>query len=276
MEHSFDIDIAKEYGVNCAILLKYIWFWIEKNKANGKHEYEGKFWTYNSVKAFEELFPYMSGKAIRTALQKLEDDGLIETGQFNEKSYDRTKWYCITPKGQMHLSKRANGSSQKGKPIPDIYTVNNNVSVSNTYSFSNNSNVNNLRYILNNNLHSDTDYLKDNKNLYESIKEWMIYKDNKKPYSTNHYDTEMGIKKLLTSIIEHSKEYGVSEVIKTIDKSISNNYQGIIWSDLEKRGKKKTVSNAEKPIRSKPTPKPKPEDDGRLPMEEYMKLNPNI
>ena len=36
MEHSFNIELAKEYGILEAILLKNIWFWIEKNRANEK------------------------------------------------------------------------------------------------------------------------------------------------------------------------------------------------------------------------------------------------
>ena len=112
-----------------------------------------------------------------------------------------------------------------------------------SYSYSNNSNYKNLLYILNNNIHKDTQYLKDNMNLFNSIKEWMNYKDNKKPKSNNHYDTEMGICKLLSKIIKYSKEYGVHEVIDTIDESISNNYQGIVWSKLES-GKAKPKKEA--------------------------------
>lgn len=122
MQHSFDVDIATEYGVNCAILLNHIWFWCEKNRANEKHNIDGKYWTYNSVRAFEELFPYMGAKAIRNALKKLEDEGLVESGCFNEEVYDRTKWYAITPKGYTHLSKGQMTFTQKGEPIPDINT----------------------------------------------------------------------------------------------------------------------------------------------------------
>lgn len=127
MEHSFDIDIAMRFGIPCAIILRHIYFWVEKNRANEKHFYDGQYWTYNSVKAFEEQFPYLSDKQIRTALSKLEEEGLIVVGNYNQSSYDRTKWYAVTDKGfaillkgQMHLPKRANGDSQKGEPIPDI------------------------------------------------------------------------------------------------------------------------------------------------------------
>lgn len=131
MEHSFDIDVAKEIGVSGAILLKNIYFWVRKNEANNKHFADGSYWTYNSVKAFNDLFPYLTEKQIRNTLTKLEEDGFIITGNYNKSSYDRTKWYSITEKGtclllkgQMELTKKENENVQKGKPIPDINTNN--------------------------------------------------------------------------------------------------------------------------------------------------------
>ena len=127
MEHSFDIDIAKEYGIPAAILLKHIYYWVEKNRVNEKHCINGEYWTYCSVKAFGELFPYMSAKVIRNGLTKLEDGGVIKTGCFNTQVYDRTKWYTLTPmgrslcrNGKRSLDKRATLFTQKGEPIPDI------------------------------------------------------------------------------------------------------------------------------------------------------------
>jgi hypothetical protein len=35
MKHIFDVDIAKEYGVNEAIILESMNYWIQKNKAIG-------------------------------------------------------------------------------------------------------------------------------------------------------------------------------------------------------------------------------------------------
>lgn len=129
MMHSFDVEIATEYGVAEAILLNHLWFWIAKNRANNVHFHDGDYWTYNSVKAFNELFPYLSPKQIRTALNRLIDEELIKVGNYNQSNYDRTLWYALTekgksicPTGQMEMSKRANGDVQNGKPIPDTDT----------------------------------------------------------------------------------------------------------------------------------------------------------
>ena len=130
MEHSFDVDIAQKLGVNCAILLKNLYFWIEKNKVNQRHYHDGYYWTYNSIKAFSELFPYMTERSVRYALNKLEEQGYIKTGNYNQAGYDRTIWYAVTKKGksilqncQMELTKLSNQSDKIVKPIPDINQI---------------------------------------------------------------------------------------------------------------------------------------------------------
>lgn len=121
--HSFDPIIAKKAGLNAAVIYQNLLFWCEKNKANNRHNYDNKWWTYNSISAFSELFPYLSPKQVRTALDKLEELKLIESGCFNKSNYDRTKWYtCICLNGSSDLPKKANENAQEGKPIPDSNT----------------------------------------------------------------------------------------------------------------------------------------------------------
>lgn len=129
MQHSFDVEIAEKYGVNCAIILNNLQFWIAKNKANGTNFYDGKYWTFNSAEAFAKLFPYMSSRQINYALQKLRDEGILETGNYNAQPYDRTLWYAFTKFGesilqncQMDSTIMANGFDTIVEPIPDINT----------------------------------------------------------------------------------------------------------------------------------------------------------
>lgn len=129
MEHSFNIEIATQYGILEAILLKYLFFWISKNEANNQHFYDGRYWTYNSVKAFGILFPYVSSKKIQYALKKLEEEEIIITGNYNKSNYDRTLWYAFTNKGnsimqncKIDLVKMENGNGDFVKPIPDNKT----------------------------------------------------------------------------------------------------------------------------------------------------------
>jgi len=126
MEHSFNIKIAKEYGILEAILLRNIYFWVEHNRANNTNYYDGEYWTYNSNKAFAELFQYATPRQIQYALNKLRDAGLIMVGNYNKNAYDRTLWYTLTEKGQsiiqdciVHLTNLSNGKNTSVEPIPD-------------------------------------------------------------------------------------------------------------------------------------------------------------
>ena len=133
MQHSFDVEIARRYGILEAILLQNIFFWIEKNKSNGNHYYDNNYWTYNSNKAFAEMFPYSSEKQIRTALERLRKENILITGNYNKAGFDKTLWYAITDKGYLMLKghidlpHRADGIDTQGKPIPDINTDINNI-----------------------------------------------------------------------------------------------------------------------------------------------------
>ena len=129
MEHSFNVEIAKEYGIVEAILLKHIYYWILKNKANNKYFYDDNYWTYNSTKAFAELFPYLSKRQIEYSLKKLIDKGLIVKGNYNKVTYDRTSWYAITKLGysilqncEIEMTNLSNRNDENVKPIPNINT----------------------------------------------------------------------------------------------------------------------------------------------------------
>lgn len=126
MEHHFNVEIAKEYGITQAIILNNLYYWISKNIANNKHFYDGNYWTYNSKKAFSGLFPYLTERQIDYSLKKLIDDGLIVKGNYNKMAYDRTLWYAITKKGysilqncKMEDTNMLNGLYENVEPIPN-------------------------------------------------------------------------------------------------------------------------------------------------------------
>lgn len=124
MNHSFDIEHARLHGVVEAVLIQNLMFWISHNKANGRHFYQDRTWTYNTVNAFAELFPYLSSQQIRRALDGLIAKGVILGGNFNENKYDRTKWYAFADESifldrQSHLSNPTNGAVGGGKTKTD-------------------------------------------------------------------------------------------------------------------------------------------------------------
>ncbi len=129
LQHSFDINVAAEYGIIEAIMIKNFQFWIVKNKANGQNFFNGHYWTYNSVKAYERLYPYLTRNQIEYTLKKLEEKGILLSGNYNEIKFDRTKWYafadedkwlCISEISEMDSGKFRNRVSNFPKSLPDI------------------------------------------------------------------------------------------------------------------------------------------------------------
>lgn len=135
MMHMFDTEIATKFGINAAVIFQNIAFWCDHSRANGTNLHDGLHWTYNSVKAFQDQFPYLGKSQISGALQKLIDEGLIVKGNYNKVAYDRTAWYAVTELGEtmfrkpdyamsenltFDLSKIGNGNAENRKPIPDI------------------------------------------------------------------------------------------------------------------------------------------------------------
>lgn len=127
MYHMFDIEVAKQVGIIAAVLFQNIAYWCQHSQANGTNYHDGYFWTYNTVKAFKTIFPYLSSSQIDTGIKKLVDAGLIIKGNYNKSAYDRTTWYAITnygksifEKSKMEIAEIENGFPPNRKPIPNI------------------------------------------------------------------------------------------------------------------------------------------------------------
>ena len=119
MEHSFNIVIAQKYGINAAIVLRHLQFWIIKNKTHGKNLHDGRTWTYYSVSAFIKIFPYLTQKQVRRALQILIDKNIILKGDYNKHKNTRTCWYAFVDESSFALEGKPNNRSSalEGKPV---------------------------------------------------------------------------------------------------------------------------------------------------------------
>lgn len=122
--------LAKEIGLNEAIILQQIHYWVN----NSKHKKNGRYWIYNSYKEWESQFPFWSNVTIRRTISSLEKQKLLITGNFNKAHFDKTKWYTIDYKvlqsmsksiaqnEQTNDSKRANGDVQNEQTNTIDYT----------------------------------------------------------------------------------------------------------------------------------------------------------
>ena len=84
-------SLAKELGLNEALFLQQLNYWIERSTK----KIDGKYWIYNTIEAWHKQFPFWSISTIKRIISNLEKKKLIITGNFNKISMDRTKWYTI-------------------------------------------------------------------------------------------------------------------------------------------------------------------------------------
>lgn len=149
-------ELAKLVGLHEAIVLQQVEYLCVANEKAGRNFRDGHFWVYNSYEDWRtEHFPWWSDKTIRSIFTKLENRGLLVTGNYNKLKMDRTKWYRVdhdkldvldtdqepqehpqmsTPSGKSY---RMDSADITG-PIPNIFTKNN------VYGFSPEKPVNNI------------------------------------------------------------------------------------------------------------------------------------
>lgn len=102
MIHSFNTDLAEKFGIEKAILLDHICYWIAENERNEVNFIDGKTWVFNTAKALNEKFHYMSQRSLARYLNELERDGVLITGNYCKNHFNRTKWYALSDE-YMHL-----------------------------------------------------------------------------------------------------------------------------------------------------------------------------
>lgn len=90
-------ELAKIIGLNEAIVLQQIEYWLNLNEITEKDTVfkNGYYWTYQKIEKWTEQFPFWSYDTVKRTLKKLRDKNILITDRFNEKEYDRTIWYRI-------------------------------------------------------------------------------------------------------------------------------------------------------------------------------------
>ena len=125
--------LAKEIGLNEAIVLQQMHYWLNMSK----HDYDDKKWIYNSYTKWVLQFPFWSESTVKRAIGSLEKQNLLFIGNYNKAGFDKTKWYSINygelnkrvtrPSGQNDPtigSKWTDDEFNLNRPIPETTTEN--------------------------------------------------------------------------------------------------------------------------------------------------------
>ena len=123
--------LAKEIGLNEAIVLQQMHYWLNMSK----HNYDDKKWIYNSYTKWVLQFPFWSESTVKRTIGSLEKQNLLYIGNYNKAGFDKTKWYSINydelnkrvtrPSGQNDPTidpKWTDDESNLNRPIPETTT----------------------------------------------------------------------------------------------------------------------------------------------------------
>ena len=86
-ELSFNIEAARRFGVDGAVMLQGMAAWISKNRANERHFHDGRWWTYNSQDALVKLFPFWSRRQIQRIVKALNTEGALLLGNYSDDAF---------------------------------------------------------------------------------------------------------------------------------------------------------------------------------------------
>jgi len=126
MQVSIDENIANKYGLDSAFIVGSFRASIaakKKKPENYKaHFHDGHFWAFASAKKLSEEYPFLGcPRSIKAKLKRLVDDGILITGVFNKKAYDKTLWYRLAdqePIQEIDHDKMENSAPGFGKICP--------------------------------------------------------------------------------------------------------------------------------------------------------------
>ena len=99
--------LAEMIGLNEAIILQQIHYWLNTSK----HNYDGKRWIYNSYPNWVKQFPFWSERTVKRTFSSLEKQDLLFVGNYNKAGFDKTKWYSINYKTLNELVAQPSGQN---------------------------------------------------------------------------------------------------------------------------------------------------------------------
>lgn len=237
MEYSFNIQEAKQYGINEAIFLKNLKTWIMVNRANetnfhqvSEKDYpnlkgQSRYWSYNSFKAYAKLFPFWNERQVRHTIDSLLKKNVILKGVYNSNPYDRTSWYALFDESIIDGMQMTNMSNED-LPNMSNQPIDKNVK-SKTYKNNTDENSN------------ETIELPIGLDTPEFTSAWSALLKTKKWKKKEPNTLQLCLKKLAV--------YEVAFAVSLIDTAIMGEYQGVVFGNTPQEYEKWKKAKASTP-----------------------------
>ncbi len=109
--------LAKEIGLNEAIVLQQVYYWLDDRRKPEVRD--GERWIYNTYADWQEQFPFFSTRTVQRTFLNLERKGLLKSSHFSRHpdacAVDHTKWYTIDFAAVRALRSAGQGARSTGE-----------------------------------------------------------------------------------------------------------------------------------------------------------------
>jgi hypothetical protein len=109
-----DPDLAEMIGLNEALILQQVHYWINNREEVGINYHDGRYWVYNTISNWQKRnFRFLSEATIKRTFKALRSMGIIITAFYNDNTHNRTLWYSIDYDRLEELEKNSSGRTAK-------------------------------------------------------------------------------------------------------------------------------------------------------------------
>ena len=109
-------SLAVKIGLNEALFIQQLHYWVDRSK----NIIDGRQWVYNTMADWSKQFRFWSQKTLSRTISNLEKQKLVISGNYNQKGYDRTKWYTIDYLALEQLEKEEPETENHEESEPDV------------------------------------------------------------------------------------------------------------------------------------------------------------
>lgn len=96
--HSFSVELATTLGLEKTLILQHFFYWHQANADNENMYKDNAVWFFTSRKNIMGVFPYLTERKIRSAIDELVKGGYVRKGNYSTDKMKKTNWYSLTKK----------------------------------------------------------------------------------------------------------------------------------------------------------------------------------
>lgn len=232
----FDVELAVKFGLNNAIFLQDLAFWIEFNRNRQQAYRDGRYWTYSTLEELVQRHPYWTKNQIRHIIDVCKKNGWITIEHYDKVSYNQRNWYSICDSVMDCLTCK---SSEKESHNDMQKTTHRSETIHTSYNEEDSYNKSDKEYIPPTPqgerkprtpapaIPSQTETGFSDK-MQEAFETWLQYKKEKKQ---NYQPT--GLKSFVKKLKSCIEQHGEKSVIDMLEQTMANGYAGPVWNWLE-------------------------------------------